>query len=49
MKQIDWQLVYFVGGSLLKDLWLYVGFPKVYYWELNQAPSIQDEDDRKSA
>jgi hypothetical protein len=43
MKQIDWQMVYFVGVTLLKEYWCYIGLPRVYYWR------IQDYDDRKAA
>jgi hypothetical protein len=43
MKQIDWQMVYFVGVTLLKEYWCYIGLPRVYYWR------IHDHDDRKAA
>jgi hypothetical protein len=49
MKQIDWQFVCFVGGSILQDLWLYVGLPRIYYWELSQESPPLDDDDKKSA
>jgi hypothetical protein len=43
MKQMDWQMVYFVGVTLLKEYWCYIGLPRVYYWR------ISDYDDRKAA
>ncbi|MFD1737245.1 hypothetical protein ACFSCX_11845 [Bacillus salitolerans] len=33
MKQLDWQLVFFVGASIVQDMWIYIGLPKVYYWD----------------
>ncbi|MBM7661921.1 hypothetical protein JOC85_002728 [Bacillus mesophilus] len=48
MKQMDLGFICFVGGYLLQDLWLYVGLPRIYYWELNRE-SILDDDDKKSA
>lgn len=32
MKQLDWQMIVFVGGYLIQDCWLYLGLPRVYYW-----------------
>ncbi|MFC4184389.1 hypothetical protein [Saccharococcus thermophilus] len=43
MKQMDWQMIYFVGVTLLKEYWCYIGLPRVYYWRIN------DDDDRKAA
>jgi hypothetical protein len=34
MKQLDWQLVYFVGASIVQELWLYVSLPQIQYWKL---------------
>ncbi len=48
MKHIDWQMVYFVGITLLKEYWCYVGLPRVYYWDLKQT-YLLDEDDRHKA
>jgi hypothetical protein len=43
MKHIDWQMVYFVGATLLKEYWCYIGLPRVYYW------SNDYEDNNKAA
>lgn len=32
MKQLDWQMILFVGGYLIQDYWLYWGLPRIYYW-----------------
>ena len=32
MKQMDWQMLFFVGTSLVHDYWIYWGLPRVYYW-----------------
>lgn len=33
MKQLEWQLILFVGSSLIHEYWIYWGLPKVYYWD----------------
>lgn len=37
MKQLDWQMILFVGGYFLQDVWLYWGLPRVYYWHSNES------------
>jgi hypothetical protein len=44
MKHIDWQMVYFVSVTLLKEYWCYIGLPRVYYWSINNY-----EDNNKAA
>ncbi|MFB5164352.1 hypothetical protein V2P11_00750 [Parageobacillus toebii] len=44
MKHIDWQMVYFVGATLLKEYWCYIGLPRIYYWSINDY-----EDNNKAA
>ncbi|MBA2875195.1 hypothetical protein [Thermaerobacillus caldiproteolyticus] len=43
MKQIDWQMVYFVGITLLQEYWCYIGLPRIYYWD------VTHKDDRNKA
>ncbi|SEQ33334.1 hypothetical protein [Piscibacillus halophilus] len=33
LRHIDWQMVSFVGASMLKEYWIYYRLPQVYYWE----------------
>lgn len=33
MKGINWQMMAFVGVSLLQDYLAYLHLPKVYYWD----------------
>jgi hypothetical protein len=47
MKVIDWQMLYFVGMTLIKEYWYFWGLPRVYYWELKKQ--YTDEDDNKAA
>ncbi|MFZ3588821.1 hypothetical protein ACOI1C_05955 [Bacillus sp. DJP31] len=46
MRQLDWQLLCFISASVIQDLWLYVGMPQIYYWEVK---SQIEDDNRKSA
>jgi hypothetical protein len=39
MKNIDWQMVYFVGMTLIKEYWYFFGLPRVYYW-------VPEDDDK---
>lgn len=34
-KQIDWQMIAFVGLSLLNDYWTNYHLPRIYYWDVN--------------
>lgn len=36
MKTIDWQMVAFVGMTLLQDYWCYFRLPRVYYWHVTE-------------
>ncbi|MFC0562072.1 hypothetical protein [Halalkalibacter alkalisediminis] len=45
LKAIDWQMVAFVGGSLLQEYLRFQHLPRVYYFvEKNQKD--EDDDDR---
>jgi hypothetical protein len=34
IKGIDWNMVAFVGVSLLQEYLIYIQIPKVYYWNV---------------
>ncbi|WP_443257759.1 hypothetical protein [Virgibacillus sp. L01] len=36
MRNLDWQMMLFVGSSLLHDYWIYWGLPRVYYWDIKR-------------
>ncbi|WP_269528347.1 hypothetical protein [Anoxybacteroides tepidamans] len=36
MRQIDWQMMAFVGITLLQEYWCYFGLPRIYYWQANE-------------
>ncbi len=36
VKNVDWQMVIFIGASLLHDYWIHLGLPQVYYWEVKR-------------
>lgn len=46
MKQLDWQMVAFVGLSLLQDFFPYHHIPKVYYWDTNLQHKIKKENNK---
>ncbi|WP_209366950.1 hypothetical protein [Sediminibacillus dalangtanensis] len=53
MRGMDWQLVLFVGTSLVQEYWLCFGLPRVYFWDV-QRETIPDtvvpaDDDRDRA
>lgn len=33
LKQIDWQMIAFIAGSLIQDFGPHIHFPKIYYWD----------------
>lgn len=52
MKQLDWQMILFVGSSLLHDYWIYWGFPRVYFWDIKRKhvkPPTHKKDEKKPA
>lgn len=45
MKGIDWQMILFVGTTLIHEYWILNGLPQIYYWEAKkEMESILDED-----
>jgi hypothetical protein len=36
MKSIDWQMLLFVGGSMVQEMWIYYGLPRIYYFHSAQ-------------
>lgn len=46
-KGIDWQMVSFVGASLLKEYWIYYRLPQICYWEIHE--NIEESDDDRAA
>ncbi|WP_162832879.1 MULTISPECIES: hypothetical protein [Sediminibacillus] len=53
MRGMDWQLVLFVGTSLVQEYWLYFGLPRVYFWdverELYRNTEVPEDDDHRAA
>lgn len=43
-REIDWQMVAFVAGSLLQET--YVHIPKMYYWDVRIQKYDDDDDDK---
>lgn len=43
MKYIDVHMLFFVGGSLVQEFWIYYGLPRLYYF-----PPARNEDHRKN-
>ncbi|WP_166485472.1 hypothetical protein [Halalkalibacter wakoensis] len=43
-KSVDWQMVAFVGGSLLIEFLRYSHVPRIYYFQ--QTTDDDEEDDR---
>ncbi|MFZ3577760.1 hypothetical protein [Virgibacillus sp. DJP39] len=33
MRNLDWQMIFFVGSHLAQDYWIYWGLPRLYYWD----------------
>lgn len=44
MRNLDWQMILFVGSSLAHDYWIYWGLPQIHYWEVKQESSINEDD-----
>ncbi|MBP1967931.1 hypothetical protein J2Z83_000023 [Virgibacillus natechei] len=36
MKDLDWQMILFVGSSLVHEFWIYRGLPSIYYWDVKR-------------
>jgi len=34
MRQLDWQMILFIGLSLAQDYWILRGIPQFYYYEV---------------
>ncbi|SDM68982.1 hypothetical protein [Sediminibacillus halophilus] len=53
MRGMDWQLVLFVGTSLMQEYWLYFGLPRVYFWdvksELYRNTGVPEDEDHRAA
>jgi hypothetical protein len=44
MRYIDWQILLFVGGSMVQEIWIYYRLPRVYYMS-----AAQNDDDKIDA
>ncbi|WP_168927229.1 hypothetical protein [Virgibacillus necropolis] len=45
MRYLDWQMILFVGSSLVHDYWIYWGLPQVHYWDVkHNSLKPVDED-----
>lgn len=44
LKGIDWQMIAFVGGSLLQEYIRFQNLPRIYYFE--EKPLDEEDDDR---
>lgn len=53
MKEMDWQMLLFVGASLVHDYWIYWGLPRIYYWGMKKRYynriNVDDDSDNKIA
>ncbi|WP_200801552.1 hypothetical protein [Bacillus sinesaloumensis] len=51
MKQIEIQMILFVGVTLVHEYWLHWGLPRVYYWDVrhNHLKEIEDKNNNKIA
>ena len=38
MRSIDWQILLFVGGSMVQDIWIYYKLPRIYYMRAAENP-----------
>lgn len=45
MRNLDWQMIIFVGASLAHDYWIYWGLPRVYFWEVKKENLLNEKDD----
>ncbi|WP_199868451.1 hypothetical protein [Virgibacillus senegalensis] len=49
MRGVDWQMVLFVGTSLVQEYWLYWGLPRVYFWDVQRefmkSPEFSNQED----
>lgn len=43
MRMIDWQMLLFVGGSMIQEIWIYYRLPRVYYMSAND--NVDDKMD----
>lgn len=48
MRNLDWQMILFVGSSLAHDYWIYWGLPRVYFWEKKNESSLNKDDDNEN-
>lgn len=53
MRHLDWQMILFVGSSLVHDYWIYYGLPRIYYWDIKNSNITEtndnDDDEKKIA
>ena len=54
LKQIDWQMLSFIGVSLVNEYMINIYFPKVYYWNgqreyLRKFEQSNVDKDKKAA
>ncbi|MCC3357274.1 hypothetical protein [Bacillus sp. REN16] len=51
MKQLEVQMILFVGVTLVHEYWLHWGLPRVYYWDVKHAhlKKIEEDSDKKIA
>ncbi|WP_175631890.1 hypothetical protein [Virgibacillus siamensis] len=52
MDNIDWQMLAFVGTSLVHDYWNYWGLPKVYFWNIyheNESELLNYQKNKSNA
>ncbi len=45
MKQLDVQMILFVGATLVHEYWLHWGLPRVYFWDVRHSHLNKIEDD----
>lgn len=43
MKRIDLLMLLFIGGSMVQEIWLFYGLPRMYYLSLTK--DIKKKDD----
>ncbi|WP_172840514.1 hypothetical protein [Virgibacillus phasianinus] len=49
MRHLDWQLILFVGTSLIQDYWIYFGLPRIHYWDVKHQAIKRNNDEKKAA
>jgi hypothetical protein len=51
VKQLEIQMILFVGATLAHEYWQHWGLPRVYYWDVRHShlKKIEDDSDEKIA